>query len=162
MGRRGCSLARLAATLASQPLFAVQESDQRVSPARRSISWIVVADASGGIVDQAEGLDGLVGTECCLQLGESVTVCTRTNIAVLQHLPATFGSSIRIVGKELTFDVALELPGRKTVRRGQYPALECCDRLGVDPGESVDNLAHTRIVQLAGGECGLGERKELT
>ncbi len=121
----------------------------------------MVADASGGLVDQAKRFDSLVRAECCLQLGESVTVCTRANIAVLQHLPATFGSSIRIVGKELTFDVALQLPGRKTVRRGKYPALECCDRLGVDPGEFVDNLAHARIVQLAGSKCGLGERKEL-
>ncbi len=139
----------------------MQESYQCVGPTGRDISWIVVADASGGLVDQAKRFDGLGRTECCLQLGESVTVCTRANIAVFQHLPATFGGSIRIVGKKLALDVALQLPGRKTVRRGKYPALECCDRLRIGPGESVDNLAHTRIVQLAGSEGGLGERKEL-
>lgn len=139
----------------------MQESYQCVGPTGRDISWIVVADASGGLVDQAKRFDGLGRAECCLQLGESVTVCTRANIAVFQHLPATFGGSIRIVGKKLALDVALQLPGRKTVRRGKYPALERCDRLRVGPGESVDNLAYTRIVQLAGSEGGLGERKEL-
>lgn len=139
----------------------MQESNQRVRPARRDISWIAVTDASGGLVDQAERLDGLVCAECCLQLCQTVTIGTRANVAVLQHLPATFGGSIRIVGKELTFDVTLQLTGRKTVRGGKYSALECCDRFGVGPGEPVDDLAHTRIVQLAGSESRPGERKKL-